>query len=83
MQATIVKLGNSQGVRLPKHILDSVSLSKNDKVEITTEGNIILIRKLESKRKHKTFEERMAGYEDNGYVFEECDTGPPVGREIW
>ena len=82
MLSTIVKLGNSQGVRLPKHILDSVNLSRNDAVDITTDGDIIIIRKLKTKKKHKTFEERMAGW--NGeYVPEEWDTGNPVGNEVW
>ncbi|WP_408626117.1 AbrB/MazE/SpoVT family DNA-binding domain-containing protein [Acetobacterium woodii] len=34
MQTTIIKVGNSQGIRLPKHILDSVDLSDADAVEV-------------------------------------------------
>ena len=75
----IVKWGNSQGVRLPRHLLDSVNLSDNDTVEVTVEKDSIVIRKA-SGGKHKTLKERLAGF-DGTYVFEEWNTGTPVGEE--
>jgi hypothetical protein len=33
-----------------------------------------------AERKHRTLEERLEGFEGE-YVFEEWDTGAPVGRE--
>jgi antitoxin MazE len=75
----IVKWGNSQGIRLPRHLLDSVHLSDNDMVEIITQNDSIIIKKAANK-KHKTLKERLAGYNGN-YVFEEWDTGAPVGKE--
>ena len=81
MQTTIVKWGNSRGVRLPKFLLDSVNLSENDTVELRTENNSIIIEK--STRGRLTIEK----------LFEDWDGGPPdpydwgeldapVGREI-
>ena len=82
MTTNIVKWGNSQGIRLPKYLLDSVQLTDNDTVELVTENNNIVIKKAEKKYVHKTFEERMAGF--NGeYTAEEWDTGRPVGNEVW
>jgi len=85
MQTTIVKWGNSQGIRLPKILLDSVNLSESDTVEITTDDNKIVIKKAEGKRVRKTTAQRIAEYSGNmdGYVFEEWDTGPPIGSEVW
>ena len=38
MQTNIVKWGNSQGIRLPKMLLDSVNLTDSDTVDITVEN---------------------------------------------
>lgn len=82
MQTTIVKWGNSQGIRLPKPLLESANLSDNDTVEVIAKNNSLIIKKLEPKRAHKTLKERLAGF--NGeYSFEEWDTGRPVGKEVW
>ena len=81
MQTTIVKWGNSQGIRLPKQLLDSVNFSDYDTVDVKAEGNAIIIKKIESKRVHKTLKERLSGF-DGEYVFEEWDTGEPVGEEV-
>ena len=82
MTTTIVKWGNSRGVRLPKYLLDSVKLTDNDTVEVVTENENIIIKKITVKRPHKTFEERIAGF-DGEYVAEEWNTGKPVGNEVW
>lgn len=37
-------------------------------------------REQQEKRGHRTFEDRIAGF-DGEYVFEEWDTGEPVGKE--
>ena len=83
MQTNIVKWGNSRGVRLPKYLLDRVNMSDNDEVDITTEGNIIIIKKIETNRKHRTLKERLEGADANNYVWQECNTGSPVGKEVF
>jgi antitoxin MazE len=45
MVTTIQRWGNSQGVRLPKIILESMSLRENDQVEITVFNDSIVIKK--------------------------------------
>lgn len=43
MQTHIVQIGNSLGLRLPKPVLDSLSLGRNSVLGIeTVEGNIVL-----------------------------------------
>ena len=83
MMTTIQKWGNSQGVRLPKTILDVLSLQENDPVEITTDTNSIVIKKATRKRRAKmSLEERFKNYKGN-YECAEWDTGKPVGKEVW
>ena len=81
MQTTIVKWGNSQGVRLPKMLLESVNLSDNDPVEIMAEGGKIIIQK--SAGRCKTIQELFEGYEGGPFRTELVDLGEPVGNELW
>lgn len=67
--------GNSQAIRIPKPLLDSVPLKVNDPVEITIEDGSIVIRKAS-----KSLRERFAGYHGE-YHGEEWDTGEPIGKE--
>lgn len=78
MYTTIQKWGNSQGVRLPKVILEMVNLSENDTVELKVEDGKLIISPV---KKHKTLKERIAEYEGD-YSPHEWDTGPSVGKEV-
>lgn len=80
MYATIQRWGNSQGVRLPKNLLEAMGLRESDKVEIEQHQDTITIRR--AGVRHKTLEERMAGFTGE-YEFSECDTGASVGNEVW
>lgn len=82
MQTTIVKWGNSQGIRLPKLLLDSVNLTDNDTVEVTAESDKIIIKKANNKEKYKSIQERFKDF-DGTYEPIGMDWGKPVGKEIW
>ena len=83
MLTAIQKWGNSQGVRLPKTILDKLFLQENDQVEIMAENDSIIIRKATRKRRaKKSLEELFANY-TGSYKCEEWDTGKPAGKEVW
>ena len=83
MFTTIQKWGNSQGIRLPKAVLESVYLQENDSVEITTENDTIIIKKATRKRRaKKSLEERFENYSGD-YPFTEFDWGRPMGKEVW
>ena len=81
MNATIQKWGNSQAIRLPKALLETASLKENEQVQILAMRNQIVIKKVET-AKRKTLKERLAGF-DGDYVFQEWDTGKPVGGEVF
>ncbi len=83
MYTTIQKWGNSQGIRIPKALLDSLLLKENDPVEIISENDSIVIKKAtRNRRAKKSLEERFEGYTGN-YECAEWDTGKPVGGEVW
>jgi antitoxin MazE len=89
MNATIQKWGNSQGIRLPKIILDQLGFYENDKVEITTNENSIILKKV-STSKHITIEERLEKFYGKPIdqiqlidQVDEIDFGKPVGEEVW
>lgn len=82
MTTTIARWGNSQGIRLPKIILDAVNFTENEEIEITTDGDKLIITKANPTRTRKTIKELFADYKGN-YKPEDIDWGEPVGNEIW
>ena len=48
MRARIVKIGNSQGIRIPKPLLEQLKI--NEDVDIEVENNQIIIRPVTSPR---------------------------------
>lgn len=71
MIVKIKKWGNSQGIRIPKSILEVAHFSINEELEITAlEGKIIL----EQVHRHKTLKERLKNYDGN-FQCSEWDTG--------
>ncbi|KLU59578.1 antitoxin MazE [Peptococcaceae bacterium CEB3] len=82
MQTNIVKWGNSQGIRLPKMLLDSVNLAESDTVDVIAENGRIVIKKADNKRRYKTIQERFKDFHGE-YEPIDTDWGKPVGRELW
>jgi len=87
MQTTVVKWGNSQGIRLPKAFLKNIQITENDPVDITLENEKIIIKKIKVKE-HKTTKQRLVeffgeNFEKNISLHEEIDWGKPVGKEVW
>lgn len=78
MKTALKKWGNSQGVIIPKSLLESVNLQVGDDINIFTESNKIIIEKA---RQHLTLRERFADYEGN-YQISEWDTGKTGKEEI-
>ena len=92
MASTIQKWGNSQAVRLPKAILDMVSLKENDPVQIMVENDRIIIKKANNTLGHKSLKQRVEEFYgkdfeaviiEHSYEYEEVGWGPPVGTEEW
>jgi len=81
MYTTLQKWGNSGAVRIPKAVLEALYLRENDKIEIITEKNQIVLRP--AAKKSAGLEEIFADW-DGGtpepYDWDALDA--PVGREM-
>lgn len=88
MYATIQKWGNSQGLRIPKALLDAIGLRENDRVELVQVENGIRIQKIVQPQ-HRTLEERLTAFygkpieEIEPIESEEMDWGKAKGQEVW
>ena len=94
MFTTIQRWGNSQAVRLPKTILETLFLQENDQVEIVAENDSIIIKKAARKRRaKKSLDERLEEFyqkpieeilaDESLYSPMEYDWGKPAGKEAW
>ena len=87
MYATIQKWGNSQGLRIPKALLDALGLRENDRVELTQADGGIHIKK--AGFGHRTLEERLTAFygkpveELTRLETQELDWGERSGDEVW
>lgn len=87
MYATIQKWGNSQGLRIPKALLDALGLRENDRVELTQTDGGIHIKKASAG--HRTLEERLVAFygkpveEIERMNEQELDWGKAEGVEAW
>ena len=80
MQTQVKAWGNSQGIRIPKEILQDAGIALNEILDITVKNGVITLVKT---FKHKTLEERAAEIDGNLNLDGEFDWGEPVGREVW
>lgn len=79
MTTTIQKWGNSQGIRIPKFLLDAVRWSDSEQLVLTAVDDKIIIEKAAQR---KNIIELFADF-DGEYSPVEVDWGEPVGEEIW
>lgn len=77
MKAALVPIGNSQGIRIPKAILDQCGLS--GEVEMIVEGEALIIRPL---RKKPKLSELLASFDPGRHCQDERPwDDSPTGRE--
>ena len=87
MYATIQRWGNSQGLRIPKALLDALGLRENDRVELIQSDDGIQIKKAAAG--HRTLEERLVAFygkpvdEIPRLETQEIDWGKRAGDEEW
>ena len=65
MIAKIQKWGNSNGIRIPKHMMDQLLMSTDDNVEMQIENGCITIKPV--KRRFLSVEERVSDYYGKSY----------------
>jgi antitoxin MazE len=78
MMAKVQKWGNSQGLRPPKHALESADISVGDDVEVIPQEGRIIIKKVS---KPKFDLEEMVSRMPRNYEVREESFGELVGKE--
>lgn len=77
----VQKWGNSQGIRLPKKILKDLGININDKIEISLNGEEIILKKV---KKYTSLDDLFKDYRgDYRKDFDEFEFfGEAQGREF-
>ena len=78
MQVQITKWGTSLGIRVPKEVATRIGLSEGSRVDVTTEGNRIIIS---AKQPVYTLAELLSGMTPEA-MHEAFDWGPDMGDEV-
>jgi antitoxin MazE len=80
VQVQLKPWGNSQGIKIPKEVLQEADFSVDDVLDVkVSNGMITLVKPF----RHRTLEERATEYGGKLDVDGEFDWGEPVGRERW
>jgi antitoxin MazE len=82
MRARVIKIGNSQGLRIPKPILEQTGI--RDDVEIEVEKNQIIIRPVKNAREgwDKAFK-MMREKGDDALLIDDIDVSNSWDEEKW
>ena len=78
MISQISKWGNSQGVRIPKKLLQNAFIGINDAVEITARDNALVITPVNK----KSLAWFLEGYKDEPDRYDWGESDDPKGREL-
>ena len=82
MATKIQKWGNSQGLRIPRAILDEAHISVGDEVDVSTRDGVIIVQPTKRIRGRRKLEDLLARIPKN-YRAKEQDWGGPRGKEAW
>ena len=82
MVTKVQKWGNSQGLRLARHVLEDAHISIGDDVDVTARDGVIIISHVKHVRGKKDLQELVSRIPKN-YKADETDWGKPAGREAW
>ncbi len=80
MVTKVQKWGNSQGLRLAKHVLENARIAIGDDVEIIVGEEQITIKKVVKPKYNLA---KMVAQMPRDYQTKEESFGKPVGREEW
>lgn len=82
MLAKIQKWGNSQGLRIAKHLLADAKLDVGDEVDISVKEGVMIVKPKKSVRGRYSLEDLVSRIPKD-YETNEVDWGGPVGKEVW
>ena len=81
MQTQIKKWGNSLALRIPSHLARELNVEDNSMVEITREGEKLVIEPTKKRPKYRL--EDLLSKVTSKNLHPETETGPSVGDEKW
>jgi antitoxin MazE len=79
MKSKVQLWGNSLALRIPKFIAKQIKVTNGSEVEISLEGEKIIIKPAEDKYSLDEFLKRI----NQQNIHEEKEFGEPLGGEIW
>ncbi len=83
MRSVIRRLGNSQGVSIPKSVLEEAGLTINSPIEIAVDGATIVLRKLAvHPREGWAADAALVTYEDEDREWLEADLDSEARAEL-
>lgn len=82
MLAKLKKWGNSQGIRVPKALLEQSEISIEEPVEISAKKGLITIKPASNVKGKYNLKDLIRELPD-GYKPDEIGWGNPTGREDW
>jgi len=82
MITKVQKWGNSQGLRIAKHLLNEAHISVDDEVEVIVQDGDIVVRPVSRRRGKYELKKLVAQMPDDSKPCEQ-DWGEPVGKEAW
>jgi len=74
MRASIIKIGNSQGIRIPKTVLQQCDIQKE--VDIEIRGNLIILKPLHKKAREgwsEAFKQMKKNKDDKLFIDDNID----------
>ena len=82
MTTKVQKWGNSQGLRIARHVLEEAQISVGDDVNVTTRDGNIIISPVKRIRGKYDIRELLSSIPKD-YKPGEVNWGKPVGKEVW
>ena len=82
MLAKIQKWGNSQGLRLAKHLLAEAKLDVGDEVDVSVKNGIMIVKPTKSIQGRYKLQDLVARIPGD-HESDEINWGEPVGKEVW
>ncbi|GJL53345.1 MAG: antitoxin MazE [Nitrospirales bacterium] len=82
MITKVQKWGNSQGLRVPKRLLEDAEVKMGDEVQVSVHGRKIVIEPL-TKIRGKYQLKKLVSMIPKHTKVKEMEWGEPKGKEIW
>jgi antitoxin MazE len=82
MLAKVQQWGNSQGIRIPKALLEDARINVGDEVTVAAKNGTLIVTPARINRKKYNLKDLVAKI-PKGSRSKETDWGKPVGNEVW